>query len=129
MKADKHSSYGTDIYTGVKINNNTYSKLYCEYVGRFPIDIYDGYSNKCCRVTCYRGYKIPDYVLWFSSISVARYWISKYGDKEAQFYLDDNHNSWLVIKEEVSFDTIKDLRKFKKRLKRAGVVEIDQSIS
>lgn len=120
MKASKFS-YSMDIYTGVKLNDNTYSKLYCEYIGRLPIDIYDGYSNKCCRVTCYKGYHIPDKVLWFSSISVARYWISKYGDPEIQFYVDDNRNSWLVVKEVQSFNDIKDLRKFKKKLKRAGV--------
>jgi len=120
MKASKFA-YSSDIYTGVKLNDNTYSKLYCEYMGRWPIDIYDGYSNKCCRVTCYKGYHIPDKELWFSSISVARYWISKYGDHEVQFYVDDNRNSWLIVKEIQSFDDIKDLRKFKKKLKRAGV--------
>lgn len=124
MKVGKHLSYSSDIYTGVKINDNTYSKLYCECVGRFPIDIYDGYSNKYCRVICYRGFSIPDYVLWFSSISAARYWISKYGDPEAKFYCNDNRNSWLIIKETKSFNNIKDLREFKKKLKRAGVINV-----
>ena len=120
MKASKFA-YSIDIYTGVKINDNTYSKLYCEYIGRFPIDCYDGYFNICCRVTCYKGFTVPDYTLWFSSVSTARYWISKYGDSSAQFYLDDNRNSWLVIKETQYFNDINDIRKFKKKLKRASV--------